>query len=89
MEPAVYDNAATVIEDAPETTQEDAVLQPTFDAAPTDPTPDTTPAATTGATTGGGEPDLEGGAAVGDGDGQGLLDRVLRWYVTRQSQKGR
>ena len=37
---------------------------------------------------GGGELDLSSGASVGDGDKEGLLDRVVRWYVTRQQKKG-
>lgn len=38
---------------------------------------------------GGGELDLSAGTSVGGGDKEGLLDRVVRWYVTRQQKKGR
>ena len=38
---------------------------------------------------GGGELDMSSGASVSDGDGEGLLDRIVSWYVTRQQKKGR
>jgi sphinganine-1-phosphate aldolase len=38
---------------------------------------------------GGGELDMSSGASVSEGDGEGVLDRIVRWYVTRQQKKGR
>jgi glutamate/tyrosine decarboxylase-like PLP-dependent enzyme len=38
---------------------------------------------------GGAELNLSSGASVSDSEGEGLLDRVVRWYVTRQQKKGR
>lgn len=38
---------------------------------------------------GGGELDLGSGTSATGGDGKGMLDRLVQWYVVRQSRRGR